>query len=244
MGLAPQRLHPFGLRFAPAREEHPPLWLFAVPGLFRGNPEQIRGDNPSFQVQILKLSGGEPCWRRWAQSLLRCSCSGCWFSVCGWRSMFFRAATSSTGASIATANEPFFPPGITRPWLHSFPPCINAKPLPVAAMATGRPLTNTHFCASVLVAIRAVRLRPGGPLPPFHSRGISFSPGGYHQMEERNFRPQSLNDFIGQTKIKQTLGLMLNSARIQGQPLEHIILFGGAGLGKTCSWLYILFVNM
>ena len=52
-------------------------------------------------------------------------------------------------------------------------------------------------------------------------------------MEERNFRPQSLNDFIGQTKIKQTLGLMLNSARIQGQPLEHIILFGGAGLGKT-----------
>ena len=63
-------------------------------------------------------------------------------------------------------------------------------------------------------------------------------------MEERNFRPQTLNEFIGQAKIKQTLGLMLESARIRGQPIEHLCFWGPPGLGKTCSWLYILFVNM
>ncbi len=52
-------------------------------------------------------------------------------------------------------------------------------------------------------------------------------------MEERNFRPLTLTDFIGQAKIKQTLGLMLNSARIQGMPLEHVVFFGPPGLGKT-----------
>ena len=63
-------------------------------------------------------------------------------------------------------------------------------------------------------------------------------------MEERNFRPLTLDEFIGQARIKQTLGLMLNSARLQGKALEHIAFYGNQGLGKTCSWLYILFVNM
>ena len=52
-------------------------------------------------------------------------------------------------------------------------------------------------------------------------------------MEERNFRPLTLSEFIGQTRIKQTLGLMLNSARIQGMPLEHVVFYGPPGLGKT-----------
>ena len=52
-------------------------------------------------------------------------------------------------------------------------------------------------------------------------------------MEERNFRPLTLNDFIGQSRIKQTLGLMLNSARLQDAALEHVCFYGGPGLGKT-----------
>jgi len=52
-------------------------------------------------------------------------------------------------------------------------------------------------------------------------------------MEERNFRPLTLNDFIGQSRIKQTLGLMLNSARLQNAALEHVCFYGGPGLGKT-----------
>jgi len=52
-------------------------------------------------------------------------------------------------------------------------------------------------------------------------------------MEERNFRPITLAEFIGQSRIKQTLGLMLNSARLQGASLEHVCFYGGPGLGKT-----------
>lgn len=58
-------------------------------------------------------------------------------------------------------------------------------------------------------------------------------------MEERNFRPLTLAvkntafDFIGQSRIKQTLGLILNSARLQDAALEHVCFYGGLGLGKT-----------
>jgi len=54
-------------------------------------------------------------------------------------------------------------------------------------------------------------------------------------MEERNFRPITLAEFIGQSRIKQTLGLMLNSARLQGASLEHVCFYGGPGLGKPLS---------
>jgi Holliday junction DNA helicase RuvB len=51
--------------------------------------------------------------------------------------------------------------------------------------------------------------------------------------DERNFRPQALDEFVGQGEIKQTLRLMLDSSRKRGAVLEHIIFYGGPGLGKT-----------
>src|SRR5512147_1244139 len=50
---------------------------------------------------------------------------------------------------------------------------------------------------------------------------------------ERNFRPLKLDDFIGQSEIKKTLQLMLDSARKRSTILEHVIFYGGPGLGKT-----------
>ena len=50
---------------------------------------------------------------------------------------------------------------------------------------------------------------------------------------ERNFRPLSLSDFIGQSRLKQTMQLMLHSAKTRGATLEHLAFFGGPGLGKT-----------
>ncbi|MBI9044593.1 MAG: Holliday junction branch migration DNA helicase RuvB [Anaerolineaceae bacterium] len=52
-------------------------------------------------------------------------------------------------------------------------------------------------------------------------------------MDERNFRPLSLDDFVGQTKLKKTLGMMLESAQIRKVAMEHVCFFGGPGLGKT-----------
>lgn len=50
---------------------------------------------------------------------------------------------------------------------------------------------------------------------------------------EKNFRPTKLADFIGQTRSKETLRVMLESARIRNVPVDHLNLTGGPGLGKT-----------
>ena len=46
-------------------------------------------------------------------------------------------------------------------------------------------------------------------------------------------RPQKLADFIGQAQIKQNLGISMEAANKRGEMLEHILLYGNPGLGKT-----------
>jgi len=46
-------------------------------------------------------------------------------------------------------------------------------------------------------------------------------------------RPQKLEDFIGQPQIKQNLGISMQAAVKRGEMLEHILLYGNPGLGKT-----------
>lgn len=46
-------------------------------------------------------------------------------------------------------------------------------------------------------------------------------------------RPQKLEDFIGQPQIKQNLGISMEAAVKRGESLEHILLYGNPGLGKT-----------
>jgi len=53
------------------------------------------------------------------------------------------------------------------------------------------------------------------------------------RVDERTWRPKTLNEFIGQTALKQTLGLMLSSAKARRAALEHIVFWGPPGLGKT-----------
>lgn len=48
-----------------------------------------------------------------------------------------------------------------------------------------------------------------------------------------NIRPKNLDEYIGQQKIKQQLRILINSAKKRNQPLDHIILTGPPGLGKT-----------
>lgn len=48
-----------------------------------------------------------------------------------------------------------------------------------------------------------------------------------------SLRPLKLEDYIGQEKIKQQLKVLIDSAKKRGQPLDHIILSGPPGLGKT-----------
>ena len=50
---------------------------------------------------------------------------------------------------------------------------------------------------------------------------------------DRVFRPESLNDFIGQQKHKDNLRVYIDAARQRAEPLDHILLAGPPGLGKT-----------
>lgn len=50
---------------------------------------------------------------------------------------------------------------------------------------------------------------------------------------DRNLRPKSLNEFLGQDKIKKKLKTFLKAAKKRKEPLEHILFYGPPGLGKT-----------
>jgi Holliday junction DNA helicase RuvB len=50
---------------------------------------------------------------------------------------------------------------------------------------------------------------------------------------EPKLRPQLLSDYIGQAKVRENLAVFLAAARGRGEPLDHVLLTGPPGLGKT-----------
>ena len=50
---------------------------------------------------------------------------------------------------------------------------------------------------------------------------------------ELKLRPRRLNEFVGQHKAKELLAIALEAARARGEALDHVLLFGPPGLGKT-----------
>ncbi len=51
--------------------------------------------------------------------------------------------------------------------------------------------------------------------------------------EEVSLRPKTLEDYIGQEKVKSNLSIYLKAAQRRGEPMDHILLYGPPGLGKT-----------
>ncbi|HAR79794.1 MAG TPA: Holliday junction branch migration DNA helicase RuvB [Succinivibrionaceae bacterium] len=52
-------------------------------------------------------------------------------------------------------------------------------------------------------------------------------------VEDRALRPQKLSDYIGQEEVKKQLSIALEAARKRGEALDHVLIFGPPGLGKT-----------
>ena len=50
---------------------------------------------------------------------------------------------------------------------------------------------------------------------------------------ERALRPQRMDDYVGQEKIREQLDIFVGAARARGEALDHVLLFGPPGLGKT-----------
>ncbi len=50
---------------------------------------------------------------------------------------------------------------------------------------------------------------------------------------EVSLRPKTLSEYIGQEKVKENLSIYIEAARRRGEPLDHVLLYGPPGLGKT-----------
>ena len=75
---------------------------------------------------------------------------------------------------------------------------------------------------------------------------IDFSDSGFETREplvttsltrddesEGSLRPKTLSEYIGQVKAKENLSIFIEAAKMRGEPLDHVLLHGPPGLGKT-----------
>ena len=56
---------------------------------------------------------------------------------------------------------------------------------------------------------------------------------GDEELVERTLRPQYLQEYIGQDKVKNQLKIFIEAAKLRDEALDHTLLFGPPGLGKT-----------
>lgn len=57
--------------------------------------------------------------------------------------------------------------------------------------------------------------------------------GNNEETLETSLRPKTLNDYIGQSKVKENMKIYIEAAKKRGEPLDHVLLYGPPGLGKT-----------
>ena len=76
---------------------------------------------------------------------------------------------------------------------------------------------------------------PTTPDPSLRRRGSEVDDGA--DAPERDFevglRPQTLAEFVGQQALKDNLNVVIEAAKKREEPLEHVLLYGNPGLGKT-----------
>ena len=51
--------------------------------------------------------------------------------------------------------------------------------------------------------------------------------------QDNSLRPKRLAEFVGQKRLKENLGIAMQAAKQRGEPLDHVLLYGPPGLGKT-----------
>ncbi len=67
-----------------------------------------------------------------------------------------------------------------------------------------------------------------------HDRLVAAAPASpSEELVERALRPRRLADYVGQAKIREQLEIFVAAARGRGEALDHLLLFGPPGLGKT-----------
>ena len=76
-------------------------------------------------------------------------------------------------------------------------------------------------------------LRNTPKIPQDRERIVSAAPVEDDSSFELKLRPQRLAEFIGQAKVKENLAVAIEATRSRGEALDHVLLYGPPGLGKT-----------
>ena len=64
-------------------------------------------------------------------------------------------------------------------------------------------------------------------------RFISPQPSMGEERQDRAIRPKSLDDYIGQPHVREQMEIFIGAARAREEALDHTLVFGPPGLGKT-----------
>ncbi len=67
----------------------------------------------------------------------------------------------------------------------------------------------------------------------FEERIVSSRTLGNEEETEYSLRPKTLSEYIGQTKVKDNLSIYIKAAKTRREALDHVLLYGPPGLGKT-----------
>ena len=73
----------------------------------------------------------------------------------------------------------------------------------------------------------------GVPFDEGESRVVTTAQRDEDQEIDAGLRPTVLNDYIGQEKAKENLKIYIDAAKQRGEALDHVLLYGPPGLGKT-----------
>ena len=92
-------------------------------------------------------------------------------------------------------------------------------------------MSDPHDDSCYYPAVATVRNTP--KIPEERERLVSAARVEDDSSFELKLRPQRLNEFIGQAKVKENLAVAIEAARSRGEALDHVLLYGPPGLGKT-----------
>lgn len=67
----------------------------------------------------------------------------------------------------------------------------------------------------------------------FENRIVTTKKTEYDVEHDNNLRPKTFDDYVGQEEIKKRMKIFIHSAKERGEPLDHVLLYGAPGLGKT-----------
>ena len=62
---------------------------------------------------------------------------------------------------------------------------------------------------------------------------VSAAGSGDEELVDRAIRPRAFSEYVGQEQVKSQMGIFIEAARRRAEALDHVLIFGPPGLGKT-----------